>query len=110
MKKILFVLLTVLTISVQAQQTVAVSEVDQVDEQMLAKQPTHELTKLQQVELELEALKKENLHLKMLVEKHHQCNKGDQKNHSEIVGLNAEKARGRTIKRKSNQNNLPPPL
>ena len=110
MKNILFVLLLLLTVLVQAQQTTAIAEVAQVEDQMLIEEKSHKETKLRQIERELEAVKKENLRLKMLVDKHRQCIKGDHTNHSEIVGLDEDKARRRTVKRKSNQNNLPPPL
>ena len=110
MKNTLFVLFLLLSIAIQAQQTTATSEIAQVADQLLIEQPTQELTKFQQLEQEVAILKKENLHLKMLVDKHRQCSKGDQKNHSEIAGLYVDKAERRTIKRKSNQNTLPPPL
>lgn len=112
MKQVFFVVSFLLTMALQAQQINTPSEIASVDVEFNEdKGPDKEKSsELRQVKLELEAVKKENKRLQMVMAKHRNCIKENHSNHSEVVGLNAGKAGRQPKKGKSNQNTLPPPL
>ena len=110
MKKVCIVLSMLFAVAIQAQNIQQNSEVAQVSEHTADRVLVEEASDVQQLELELAAIKKENTRLKMLLLEHRNCTIAKHKEHEEFAGLDEAKVERLSKKRKSNQNNLPPPL